>query len=384
MKDFLLVRSNLLRNPVRTGLLIFSVFIAFLVFAVLISFNAALHEVQNTPNRMITSSKVNFTETLPIGYYDRILRMDGVAAATHLTWFGGYFREQAHGFLYAFAVEPASYLTVYGDEVQLTPAQREGFLRERSGVLVGRVTAERFGWREGQRIPLLSNVFTRLDGGSGWDFVITGIFDAPSSSQADNVILHQEYLSETIASGRDRIGLISFLTASPSHNQRVAQAIDARFANSSDETLTRDAQEFHEAFVNQQGNIALVITLVVSAAFGAILLIVGNTMALAIRERRSEIAVLKTIGFSGARIVKMVVAECVVISLLGAGLGVAAAALALPIMAKASGGQAGDLHLTATAPIAGAAIAFAFALVIAAMPVVSAFRLRIVDALARQ
>src|SRR5262249_51961105 len=152
------------------------------------------------------------------------------------------------------------------------------------------------------------------------------------------VLIHYNYFNETITFGRDRIGWVPFLTRTAADNERVSHAIDARFANSADETSTQDEATFNKSFAAQLGNIALVVTLVVSAAFAAILLIVGTTIALAVRERTKEVGVMKTLGFSSGRILRMVLGESLLLSFFGAALGLLGAVGILTLLASANGG----------------------------------------------
>ena len=388
MNDLTLMRKNLWRKPVRTSLLLISILIAFLLFGVLISFNIAITDVRTAPNRMVTLSKINFTESLPIAYFDRITHTDGVLAATHMNWFGGYYQDPRRGFMAVFAVDPETYLRVYRDDLQLTPQARETFLHERTALLVPRNIAERYHWRLGQHIPINSNIFTNGSNGSHvWDFTIAGIFETPDgNSQANSVLIRYDYFNDTITFGKDRIGWISFLTTSATVNDRVAHAIDARFANSQDETSTQDAAAFNRSFAAQLGNIALVVTLVVGAAFTAILLIVGTTIALAVRERTKEIGVLKTLGFSSGRVLRMVLGESLLLSFLGAILGLLAAAGVLYILShlNGGGGGGGGIHLYPIVIGFSAAIALVSGPGHRMLPAISAYRMNIIEALGRR
>jgi putative ABC transport system permease protein len=388
MNDLTLMRKNLFRKPVRTSLLLISILIAFLLFGVLVSFNIAITDVRTAPNRMVTLSKINFTESLPIAYFDRVTHMDGVLAATHMNWFGGYYQDPRRGFLAVFAVDPSTYLRVYQDDLHLTPQARDTFLHERTALLVPRNIADQYHWHVGQHIPINSNIFTNGSNGRHvWDFTVAGIFETPDgNSQANSVLIRYDYFNDTITFGKDRIGWISFLTTSAAVNDRVAHAIDARFANSQDETSTQDAAAFNRSFAAQLGNIALVVTLVVGAAFAAILLIVGTTIALAVRERTKEIGVMKTLGFSSGRVLRMVLGESLLLSFLGAGLGTAAAAGVLYILShlNGGGGGGGGIHLQPIVMGMIAAIALALGLVTGLLPALSAYRLRIVEALGRK
>ncbi len=384
MNDLMLMRKNLWRKPVRTSLLLISILIAFLIFSVMLSFNSAFTNFRTLPNRMVTLSKINFTEPLPMAHYERVSHMDGVLAATHMNWFGGYYREPRN-FLPVFAVDPPTYFRVYSEDLQIPAAQRDAFFRERTGMLVAEPVARQWGWRVGQRVPLNSNIFTNNSNGSHtWEFTLVGTIPTPEgSSQTGSILIHYDYFNETVTFGRDRVGWIPFLTTSATQNDRVAHAIDARFANSADETSTSDEAAFNKAFTEQIGPIALIVTLVVSAAFVAILLIVGTTMALAVRERTKELGVMKTLGFSSGRILRMVLGELLLLSFIGAALGMLAGAGLLLLLRQASGGSGPPIHFATLQilPI-GALIALALGLVTGLPPALAAYRMRIVDAFA--
>ena len=386
MNDLMLMRKNLFRKPVRTGLLIVSIFMAFLIFSVMVSFNHAITNFNALPNRMVTLSKINFTESLPIAHFDRVARMEGVQAATHMNWFGGYYQDPVSGFMPVFAVDPETYFAVYSEDLQIPAAQRDAFFSERTAMLVAEPVAERWGWRVGQRIPLRSNIFTNsVTGNSSWEFTLVGTIPTPpGSSQTGSVLINYDYFNETITFGRDRIGWIPFLTTSAALNERVANAIDQRFANSQDETSTQDEATFNKSFAAQLGNIALVVTLVVGSAFAAILLIVGTTMALAVRERTREVGVMKTLGFSSGRVLRMVLGESMLLAFVGAGLGMAGAAGLLALMSQASGGQGPPINFAPSVIGWGALIAFGLGLLTGLAPALTAYRMRIVDAFARR
>lgn len=385
MNDFVLMRKNLFRKPVRTALLIVSIFMAFLIFSVMLSFNHAITNFNALPNRMVTLNKINFTESLPIAYYDRIRQMEGVKAATHMNWFGGYYQDPVKGFLPVFAVDPESYFAVYGEDLPVTPEVRDKFFSERTAMLAAKPVADKWKWSVGQRIPMNSNIFSQSNGSHTWEFTLVGVFDTPpGSSQTGSVLIHYDYFNETITFGRDRIGWIPFLTVSAAVNDKVANAIDQRFMNSQDETSTQDEAAFNKSFAAQLGNIALVVTLVVGAAFGAILLIVGTTMALAVRERTREVGVLKTLGFSSGRVLAMVLGESLLLSILGAGLGMLGAAGLLELVKNATAGGGPPISFAPAVLWWGVPIAIALGLVTGLGPAFGAYRLKIIDALGRR
>ena len=198
---------------------------------------------------------------------------------------------------------------------------------------MGEDLALKRGWKVGDHIPLSSHIFSRRNGSSMWDFTIVGLFRARTAGISTNsMMFHHAYLDETRSRQRNTIGWMVLQTTSPSVNDRVAKAIEQMFANSPDETSCDSEKVFHRAFAAQLGNIALIIVLVIGAAFVTILMIVGNTMALTVRERAREIGVLKALGFSRGRILALVLGESVLFALLGGLPGIALAALAAVVL----------------------------------------------------
>lgn len=369
MSALSLTWANVWRNPIRTLLLITSLSAAFLVFAVIGGFHLSAGVVRGAPNRLVTLNRVNFTETLPIAYFTRIQAMREVAAATHINWFGGYYRERSSGFLPVSAVDPASFLQVYQDEVRLTAAQRASFLSDRRALIVSRAIAEQFNWRVGQQIPLMSYIYVKPDGSRDWDFILVGIFDPPSRTQnANGAVIHYNYINESVAAQRDRIGWVSLLTTSPERNSEIARLIDAQFANSTDETLTEDAQVFGRALMNQFGDLRLVVTSLLAAAFVAALLIVGTTLSAVAQARRKEFALMKALGFSGMRLVRMIVAEGVLICMLGALVGLSGGTFALKAIADRSHGAFGELQMPPIVLAGGVVLALVTAFVTSLIP----------------
>lgn len=389
MTDFDLVRKNLFRKPLRTVLLIVSIFMAFLIFGLLASFNVTLENASSTgsaSNRLVVANKINFTQPLPIAYVSRVATVDGVTAISHYSWFGAYFQDQRTSRFIGFAVDPDTYTRVYADTIKLPEAQRRAFVAERTGLLVGKSLADQYGWKVGQTVPISSNVWVKADGGRTWDMKIMGIFTGAKATDPTNAIyLHYDYLNETRTFGRDQIGNIAVVTASPDLNDRVAKTIDAAFANSPYETSTVDEKTFSRAFIKQAGDLNVIISLVVAAAFAAILMIVGTTLVSAVRERTKEIGVMKTLGFSGPRVLRMVLGESLLLSVLGAGLGIGVAALALAGLSKSPlASNFGDLSMSPLVALAGLALALTLGLVTGAIPAMTALRMSIVEALGRK
>ncbi|HVY84329.1 MAG TPA: FtsX-like permease family protein [Caulobacterales bacterium] len=376
-----LVSKNLWRKPLRTTLLIVSIFVAFLLFGVLGSFNYFFQFAPNPEgaNRMMTVNKINFTQPLPFAYVNRVRTVPGVTHVAFQNWFGGYYRDPRN-LVQTFSVPPEDYRQVYGNTVKMPDAEWQAFINDRTGLILSRSFAVENNLHIGDHIPLKSNIYTnRNNGQQMWEFTVRGIFDTNGPNSA---YFNYEYFRESATFGVDNVGMIVFTTDSPKHNDAVAHRIDAMFANSPAETSTQDELAFFRAFIAQRGNISFIITLVVGAAFIAILLVVGNTMMMAVRERTKEIGVLKTLGFTSERIMRMVLGESLLLSLIGAFFGLGLAALGMFLI-----GQAPNFHGLNMPPVVagvGVALALLFGLITGLAPSVSALNLKIVDALGRK
>ena len=385
MNDLVLIRKNLFRRRLRAILMMVSILIAFAIFGVLASFERAFNANQDraTPDRLVVLNKINITQPLPISYFSRIAAIDGVAQITHFSWFGGYYQDPKNS-LVALAVDPESWMKLRDSDFVISPEARAAFIRERTGALVGARMMEKWGWKVGDHIPISSNIWSQRNGSHTWDFTIVGSYAARIPQADTNVMLMSyDYFNETRSFGKDQITWLALRTSSVAVNERVTNAIDAMFANSPYETSTDSEKAFQKSFVAQLGNIALIVGLVVGAAFVTILMIVGNTMVMTVRERTREIGVMKTLGFSGARILRMVLGESILLALLG---GLPGLAVAFVLISKVRDSLMSLVPTLSLAPdIAAAAVGLmiAFGLVTGLLPALNAMRLNIVTALGR-
>jgi putative ABC transport system permease protein len=386
VNDFDLVRKNLFRRKLRAALMIVSILIAFMIFGVLAGFYRAFTagEDRAAADRLITVNKINFTQPMPIAYFNRVRAVDGVRQVTHANWFGGYYQDPKN-FLMTLAIEPATYFDMYRSELDIPPEQLQAFISDRSSAVIGESMARKWGWKVGDRVPVASNIFTQRSNGSHtWDFTIVGIVKGKAEQVSTDFLLFQyAYFDETRSFGKDTIGWLILQTNSPENNDRVAKTIDAMFANSTAETSTDTEKAFGKAFAAQFGNIALIVFLVVGAAFVTILMIVGNTMALSIRERTREIGVLKTLGFSGPRILRMVLGESVLLALLGGLPGLAIAALITIALRASLANIAPAFAVSPVIALEGIALMIALGLFTGVIPALNAMRLKIATALGR-
>ena len=385
MNDLSLIRKNLFRKKLRAGLMMFSILIAFAIFGVLLAFERAFNAGQEAADddRLVVVNRINFTQPLPIAYFNRVRAVEGVRQVAHLNWFGGYYQDPKN-FMVVLAVEPRTYMDVYSNDVDIPAEAQAAFVRERTGALVGKAMAEKWGWKVGDRVPIASNIFTQKNGSRSWDFTITGIITAKKPQIDTNFMVFQyAYFDETRSFGKDMIGWMVLHTTSASLNDQVAKTIDGMFANSFYETSTDTEKAFNKAFVAQLGNIALIVVLVVGAAFVTILMIVGNTMALSIRERTREIGVLKTLGFSGGRVLRLVLGEAILLALLGGLPGIGIAMLIGFLLRENPSNFMPRIAVTPDIVLLAIALMVALGIITGVVPALNAMRLKIATALGR-
>jgi putative ABC transport system permease protein len=383
VKDFYLILKNLTRKPLRLFLTVFATFIAFMIFGTLTAFQQAFDSGVDlaADDRLIVLNKINFTQSLPISYANRVRAVEDVDALTHLNWFGGYYQEPRDQFA-MFAVDAENFMEVY-NELVMPESDRAAWVANRQGLIAGRSIAENFGWQQGDRIPINSNIFSQRDGSTAWDFDVVSIYDgADPQTDTNGVYFHYEYFNETQSFGGDFIGFMAVRTSDPSRNEAVIKAIDDMFANSPAETETVPEKVFNKAFIEQIGNLSLILTSVVLAAFFVILVIVGNSMILSIRERTAEIGVMKTLGFSSGRIFRMVLAESLMLAILGGMLGVLASG-SLVALVNSAPIQLPTLVLNSSVWSEALLFMIGLGFVTGIVPAMNALRLNIITALSR-
>src|SRR5690606_8541344 len=321
MKYMHLVWAALFRRKTRTFLTLVSILAAFLLFGLLDGVRSSFAQAGQTANgaqRLQTQSRLSFIQTLPISLLPRIQQVDGVADVTYANWFGGAYQDPRNQ-IFSFAVAP-NYLDLF-PEMQVDPAERAKFDATRTGILVGEKLMQRFGWKVGQTIPLQSNIFPNSDGTKNWSFDIVGtIHVAEDDSQAwfdQMLLLHYKYFEESTPYVDGDVGWYAVRVADVNQADRVAKAIDALSANSDHETRTMTEQAATQSMMKQFADIGLIVGSIMGAVFFTLVLLTGNTMAQAVRERIPELAVLKTIGFSDGSVLAMVLAESVLLVVIG-------------------------------------------------------------------
>lgn len=380
LKYLPLLWSNLQRKRLRTWLTLASIVVAFLLFGILQTMRTALTGGADVAgaDRLITMHKVSIIQSLPLSYLNRVRGIDGIRVATSLDWFGGVYQEDRNQIV-AMAADPTVFFDVY-PEYKLPEEQRAAWRADRTGAIVGHLLAERFGWKLGDTIPLRSNIYTTKDGGNVWDMKIVGIFDAANGDNS-SLYFQYDYLNESRAFGRDQIGWIVIRVNDTARSAEIAGKVDALFANSSTETKTSTEKAFAQSFANQMGNIGAIVTAVASAVFFTMLLVIANTMGQSVRERTNELAVMKTLGFSNGQVTTMVLAEALLITLLGAAIGLGIAALVSAGLGQAIQQFFPSLGMPASTYTIGAVIAVILGTLAGALPCAQAWQLKIVDAL---
>jgi putative ABC transport system permease protein len=379
-----LIWSNLKRKKLRTVLTVLSVTIAFVLFGLLSSIKQALTGgvSMEGANRLVVQHKVSIIQLLPVAYKARMERIPGVAAATHQTWFGGYYQDRKYFFMQC-PVVPGEFLEMH-PELIVPPEQKQVWLRTRAGAIVGRKTAERFHWKIGDRVPIQTPIWGKGDGSTTWDFDIVGIFDGKEKTDDTmSLFFHYDYFDEARRNGKGEVGWYTIRVKDPAQAAAVAKLVDEEFQNSAEETKTEPEGAFVQHWVNQIGNIALMTAAILGAVFFTILLVTGNTMSQAVRERTGELGVLKAIGFTNGRILALVLAESCVLAALGGGLGLGCACILVPALAKPLSAMLPMFFFPARDLLAGSGICLALGVVTGFFPALQAMRLRVADALRR-
>jgi putative ABC transport system permease protein len=384
MKYFPLVWATLWRKKTRTIFTLLSVVVAFLLFGVLETVDYAFsHPSAGAPRAKKTITNNKYSITLPLPFADRqqIRSVPGVEEVTWLTWFGGYYQESKN-FVFALPIDTDTYFNLHKDEFIVSDSEMQDFSNTRTGGLVNVALMKKFGWKVGDKVPLHSAIWTQKDGSLDWTFDIVGTFDAKDPTQASQMassfLFHYELFDEGRSFGKGNVGWYEERVTDPSQAAVVANRIDALFTNSSDETKTQPAKDFALAFIKQLGDIGFVLRAILGAVFFTLLFLTGNTMMQSVRERVSELAVLKTLGFGDATVLGLVIAESLLLCVTAALLGLALSFAALPVVKM--GLQGVDLSPKALLPGIGVAVLLAF--IVGLPPGLRAMRLTIVDALA--
>jgi putative ABC transport system permease protein len=381
MKFSSLIFANLFRKKIRLALTVGSFAVALFLFAFLAVVRNAFNRGADIAgaDRLIVIDRVSIINLIPLKYRDEILQVPGVKSVTHNNWFGGVYQDEKN-FFPQFVIDPENQRQVF-TELIVPDDQWNAFLKDRQGAIAGAKTAERFHWKIGDRIPIK----TTLYGGGSWEFNLDGIYhgERPEADETQ-FWLQWDYFRERIPDAiKGQIGWYVLRVNNPEDSVRIAKAIDEKFANSASETKTETESAFAAGWVKQFGNIQFLIVTIGSVVFFTLLLVTGNTMAISVRERTAELAVLKAIGYSGPRVLMFILAESLAIALIGGLLGLGLAMMAVPALASALNGLVPQLVLAPSILIGGLTAALVVGIVSGILPGLGAMRMRVVEAFRR-
>ena len=378
-----LLFRNAFRHTLRAVLTIVGVAVAVLAFGLLSALVDAWYAGVSAAaaNRLVIRHAISLTFSLPIAYMEKIRAVDGVKAVSHMSWFGGIYIDRKN-FFANFAVEGKPFLDLYPEFI-IAGDQKDAFMKDRKGCVVGRGLARRFGWKVGDSITLQGTIFR-----GDWPMVVRAIYSGRDRTVDENqLFFHWDYLNERLkAAGHRRTnqaGIFIIEIVDPDSASAVAGTIDAIFKNSLAETLTETERAFQLGFVSMSEAILMAIRLVSFLIIGIIMAVAANTMIMSVRERMHEFAVFKTLGFGAARLGGLILGESLVICAAGGALGIAGTFPALRILARYVSNVFPVLDVTATTLSYDVLAVLAVALIAAIFPIRRVITVRIVDALGR-
>ncbi|MBY0496682.1 MAG: ABC transporter permease [Cyanobacteria bacterium] len=381
MKFLPLLWSSLWRKKIRTIFTLLSVFIAFLLFGLLMTIRGAFSFGVDIAglDRLVLIHKVALIMPLPVSYKERLAATEGVAVVSHQTWFGGVYQDPAN-FFAQMVVEPEPFMKIY-PEFRIPDDQVKAWLADRQGAIVGVDLAKRFKWKIGDRIPITGTIWQPQQGQT-WEFNIVGMYDGEAGVDKTQFFFRYDYLDENRRGGQGLVGWYVVKIADPSQAQQMGAKFDAMFANSSAETKTTTEKGFVEGFAKQVGDIGAIMVAILVAVLFTMLLVAANTMAQSVRERTSEMGVLKTLGFSNGSILALILGESVLIAVLGGALGLGLSWLIVQ-RGDPTNGMLPVFILPARDVVIGGVMIVVLGLIAGALPAFNAMNLKIADALRR-
>ena len=380
MNRFTLIWRNLWRKPIRTVFTMLAVLVVFFLFTVLQGLRGALtlSDISDkSQERLLTSHKVSLVMMLPVAYQSRIARLSGVEAVSHASWFAGRYQDNPEFAQYPVVAE--EYLAL-NPEIRLSDAERQAWLGNRGGAIVGRPVATQYGWELGDIVPIRSGIWTRSNGSNVWEFEIEGIFDdIDGGVNAGVMLLHYDYFDEARVFGNGTVGWYVSKGDGSLALEELMASIDAEFENSPAETKTNTEAAFAKEYAQQFGNIGLIVTLILTAVVFMILLVTGHTMAQSVRERIHEMGVLKTLGFTSGSIFRLTVLEGLLLVLPTGILAMALGSGALTFLSGMMGALfPAGLSIGTRSVLMGLALMLAISLGSVLPPVIRALRLDII------
>jgi putative ABC transport system permease protein len=379
MKFFGLIRANLFRKKIRFILTIGSFAVALFLFGVLavvrVAFSGGI-DIAGA-DRLVIINRTSIIQPLPLAYADKIKRIPGVKEITYANWFGGVYQDERN-FFPQFAIDVDNQRRVY-PEFDIPEEQWQNFVKDRQGAIAGAATAKRFGWKVGDRIPIKGTFLAGV-----WEFNLDGIYHGTRQADDETQFWFQwKRLDEQVpAQYKSHVGWYTVKLERPDDSLRISRAIDSEFANSPFETHTDTEKAFAAGWVKQFGNIQFLIMAIGGVVFFTLLLVTGNTMAIAVRERTGELAVLKAVGYSDRFVLVFVLFESLLIAVIGGALGLGLAKL-FTLGGDPTRGLLPFFFLPGKAILAGLGVTLAVGAASGVIPAIGAMRLRVVDALRR-
>lgn len=379
-----LVWANMRRRKMRLILTFASIVIAFMLFGLLEALRTSIDGGVNLAgaDRLIVRNNAGLGEPLPMAYLEKIKAIDGVVQAATNTWYGAEFRtpQNPKEEFVMFSTQPAAFIEVT-PELDLKPEEAKAWIQDRQGLIVGATLAQKFGWKVNDRIPIRSTIWRRTDGSDTWQFNIVAIYESGSPFLDQSAYLNFDYFNEALAFGRDMFGTASVRVRNAEQGEATARKVDALFANSMAETETVTEREWAKQWRDQIGDMTIIVTSVTLAVFFTMLLVTANRMAQSVRERTSEIGVMKTLGFSATLIVMLVLLESLLMTvsagLAGIGLAYGASMIFAPMLKSNFPG----FELTGSSIMLAVWLMIGFGLIAGLWPSLMAMRLKVVDAL---
>jgi len=375
-----LIFANLFRKKIRLSLTIGSFAVALFLFGLLAVVKGAFSQGVDIAgaDRLVVINRTSIIQPLPLSYKDRILRISGIKSITHDNWFGGIYQDEKN-FFAQFAIDVATQRDVF-PELVVPEDQWQNFVKDRQGAIAGAQIAKRFGWKVGDRIPIKGTFAP-----GAWEFNLDGIYHGARREDDETQFWFQwDYFEERVPERfKGLVGWYTLRVQNPDDAGRIAKAIDQEFSNSPYETRTETEKAFAAGWVKQMGNIQFLILSIGSVVFFTLLLVTGNTMAIAVRERTAELAVLKAVGYSDRFVLLLVLGESLIMAVLGGGAGLLLAKGFTVVVGDPTHGMLPYFYLSVGAMTAGLGLAIAVGAVSGLVPAIGAMRLRVVDALRR-
>jgi len=382
-----LVWANLRRRKLRLVLTFGSILVAFLLFGLLEAFRTSLSAgvTMAGADRLVLRNKLGLTQPLPLAYYEKVKATPGVRFAASNSWFGAEVRtpQNPKAQFPMFATQPAEFLNVY-PQIKVTPAGgAKSWQQDRQGLLIGYLLARQLGWKVGDRVPIRSNIWRKTDNTDTWQFNIVGIYESGTPFLDGSAYMQFEYFNESLVFGKDMFSSVNIRVNDAAQSTAIAKKVDALFENSTAETETSTERDYIKRWIEQIGDLGIIVTSVTLAVFFTMLLVTANRMAQSVRERTNEIGVMKTLGFGAGLIVGLVLLESLMLTLAGGLVGIGLAkllSLGLAIFLK---DNLPGFAIGGSTFLLASALMLAFGLIAGLWPSLMAMRLKVVDALRR-